>query len=114
MPSPRVARALRRRPTDAERILWHTLRAHRFADLKFRRQQPLGPYVVDFVCLSHRLVIELDGDEHTRHRAADRVRERWLEVNRFRTIRFSDREVLTELEGVATAILLAIAESPSP
>lgn len=69
---------------------------------------------MDFVRHSHRLIVEVDGNEHARHEAADRKRQMRLEMDGFRVLRFSDREVLTELEGVQTAILIAIAESPSP
>src|SRR6185295_2538863 len=76
------ARALRSGATDAESLLWRHLRAHRFAGWKFKRQQPIGPYIVDFVCLAARLVIEVDGGQHLESKA-DAARDAWLEQEGF-------------------------------
>jgi very-short-patch-repair endonuclease len=101
---------------DAERELWHALRARRFAATKFRRQVPIGPYVADFLCYEKRLVIEVDGSQHVDSKR-DKVRDRWFAGNGFRVLRFWNNDVLTNLEGVSTAILSALAErrnEPSP
>ena len=72
------ARRLRRNPTDVERLLWQRLRLWQVDDYKFRRQQPLGNYIVDFVCLQKRLVIELDGGQHADETDYDAERDAWL------------------------------------
>ena len=107
------ARALRAQMTDAERKLWLALRDRRFADVKFRRQVPLGPFIADFICFDARLVIEVDGGQH-----ADSVRDvrrvAWFERNGFRVLRFWNNDVLLNTEG-ATAILDALAPvTPEP
>src|SRR4030067_92889 len=107
--STHIAKALRRRMTDTERRLWAQLRAHRLARWKFKRQQPIGAYIVDFVCFRARLVIEVDGGQHLGSEA-DRVRGEWLEGQGFRVLRFWNNEVLTELP----AVLEKIAEALSP
>ncbi len=112
----RHARALRGSMTDAERKLWHALRARRFAATKFRRQVPLGPYVADFLCYEKRLVIEVDGSQHADSKR-DEARDRWFAGNGFRVLRFWNNDVLTNLDGVSTAIHSALAErrnEPSP
>ena len=84
------ARKLRREQTNVERKLWHALRARQFAGFKFRRQQPVGPYIVDFVCFEARLVVELDGDQHGSEQgiAQDRIRTQALEQDGFQVGRF--------------------------
>jgi very-short-patch-repair endonuclease len=106
------ARQLRRDLTDAERCLWKHLRAHRFANEKFRRQEPIGPYIVDFVSHRSRLVVELDGGQHAVEVEHDRERTRWLESRGYRVVRFWNNQVLTETEPVLEAIALALAPSP--
>jgi BirA family biotin operon repressor/biotin-[acetyl-CoA-carboxylase] ligase len=106
------ARQLRRDMTDAERCLWRHLRAHRFASEKFRRQEPIGPYTVDFVTHRSRLIIELDGGQHAERVEHDRERTRWLESRGYRVIRFWNNQMLTETESVLEAIALALAPSP--
>ena len=98
------ARNLRRRSTDAERILWHELRGRRFDGLRFRRQQPIGPYIVDFYCSEARLVIELDGETHRGRELADRERQSRLELEGLRVLRAGNEEVYDNLEGVLEAI----------
>ena len=102
------SRALRRTMTDAERLLWGHLRGQRLSGFRFRRQHPLGRYIVDFVCLDRALVIEVDGNQHAEQRAYDEDRELWLEAEGFRTIRFANVDVLTGLETVKQAILDAL------
>ena len=81
------ARAMRKAPTEAERLLWRLLRAKRLAGWKFRRQQRLDPYVVDFVSFEARLIIEADGSQHL-DSMSDARRDAWLEAQGFRLLRF--------------------------
>jgi very-short-patch-repair endonuclease len=104
------ARRLRRQMTDAERKLWYAVRARRFERLAFRRQAPIGPFVVDFFCPVHRLIIELDGGQHATDEGLryDGERTAWLAANGYRVMRFWNRDVLTNLDGVLSAILEAV------
>ena len=97
------ARRLRRDQTDAERRLWMRLRGHQLG-VRFRRQHPIGPYIVDFCCVERMMVVELDGGQHEDQRARDEARTKWLAGHRFRVLRFSDREALIETEAVLTEI----------
>jgi very-short-patch-repair endonuclease len=97
------ARQLRRDMTDAERLLWSRLRRN-FLGVPFRRQLPIGAFIVDFVCLPKRLIIEVDGGQHLES-SRDRARDAWLAENGFRVLRFWNYEVLRNLEGVLTRIL---------
>jgi very-short-patch-repair endonuclease len=106
------ARRLRREMTDAQHRLWKHLRAHRFAGEKFRRQEPIGPYIVDFVSHRSRLIVELDGGQHAVRLEQDRERTRWLETRGYRVVRFWNNQVLTETEPVLEAIALALTPSP--
>ena len=99
-----VAKLLRREMTDAERVLWREVRAHRFSGFKFKRQEPLGAYVVDFICYEARLIIELDGGHHASQQQADAERTRWLESSGFRVIRFWNNDVLSNVTGVMQEI----------
>lgn len=111
------ARRLRRELTDAERRLWTHLRAGRLAHMRFRRQEPLGPYVVDFVSRRCRLIIELDGGQHNEEdeRKRDRARTDWLQTRGYRVLRFWDNEVLLNTEGVLEVIRENLLElTPSP
>ena len=109
------ARALRQSGTDAEQALWYHLRAGRLGGLKFRRQHPLPPYVVDFYCDALKLVVELDGSQHDE--VADQRRTRFLERRSLRVLRFWDNEALQQTDAVLEAIL-AIAQdrtlTPTP
>jgi very-short-patch-repair endonuclease len=96
------ARTLRENMTDAERALWFRLRGGRLDGLKFRRQHPLPPYVLDFYCGDARLVVELDGSQHDA--VVDRARTKALERKRLRVLRFWDNEVLMEMEAVLAEI----------
>jgi very-short-patch-repair endonuclease len=100
------ARTLRRKQTNAERKLWLALRGRHFAGFKFRRQQPIGPYVVDFVCFDEKLIIELDGDQHGSDQvtAYDNARTRFLGNDGFRVIRFPNHEVHRNFDTVRDAI----------
>ena len=91
------ARAFRKVMTSAERTLWFALRDRRFMDMKFRRQVPLGPWIADFYCARHKLILEADGDSHDG--ARDAIRDRWLQDRGFRTLRLRNHEVLCNLAG---------------
>jgi adenine-specific DNA-methyltransferase len=100
------ARRLRREQTDLERKLWYALRARRFAGLKFRRQQPIGPFVVDFVCFEKKFIVELDGEQHglPENAATDAVRTSRLTGDGFRVRRFWNVELMENFDGVLDAI----------
>lgn len=107
------AKALRGEQTDAEQRLWHQLRAGRFLGLKFKRQHPVGPYIIDFVCLSRGLAVEADGGQHNGSER-DRVRDAFLAANGLRVLRFWNDDILKSTESVLEAIRLAAGEAPSP
>jgi very-short-patch-repair endonuclease len=98
------ARRLRGNMTDAERKLWYALRAGRFDGVSFRRQAPIGRYVVDFVAHAHRLIVEVDGGQHALRAAADAERSAWLSSRGYRVLRFWNNDVLTNLDGVLSEI----------
>src|SRR6187399_2514187 len=108
------ARNLRVASTDVERLLWTHLRGRRLGDFKFRRQQPICGYIVDFVCVETRLVIELDGGQHSEQVTQDAHRTAMLAKNGFRVMRFWNDEVLKNLEGVLEQILRQSEAPPSP
>jgi very-short-patch-repair endonuclease len=109
MPDPRL---LRRASTDAENRLWAALRARRLAS-KFRRQHPIGRYVVDLACVEHRLVIEADGGQHADD-PSDIVRTRYLERGGWRVIRFWNKDIVTNTDGVLQTIVAALGPTASP
>jgi very-short-patch-repair endonuclease len=114
MESRDFAKQLRQNLTDAERVLWRHLRAHRFQGQKFRRQQPLGAYILDFIHFGAKLVIEADGGQHAESRR-DAVRDAWLASEGFRVLRFWNDQILRETEAVLEVILQALGEpAPSP
>ena len=94
------ARELRKNMTDAERQLWNHLRNRQLGGLKFRRQHPIGKYVVDFVCFEKKIVIEVDGSQHLENRIYDAERTEWLEKQGFKVIRVWNNDVLNEIEAV--------------
>ena len=97
---------MRSNATDAEDVLWEELRGRRLEGLKFRRQVPLGPFIVDFLCLEHRLVIEVDGSQHGDARLAyDVGRTRWLEGEGFTVVRFWNDDVLRDIHNVCLHIV---------
>jgi len=104
------ARRLRRAQTDAERALWTRLQNKQLEGIKFRRQQPIGPYIVDFVTFDKRLVLEIDGGQHSEDetRTRDAARTMWLETNGYRVLRFWDNEVFTNIGGVLEKIRQAL------
>ena len=110
------ARQLRRQSTDAERKLWAILRNRQLTGYKFRRQVPMGSYIVDFVCFEKNIVVELDGGQHQAQHGYDGNRTQWLQSAGFRVIRFWNNQVLSETDGVVQAILatLEVKIPPSP
>ncbi len=104
------ARGLRKQMTDAETRLWFHLRRRQLAGLRFRKQHPLGPYVVDFVCLEAALVVELDGSQHL-DCAGDAARDGWLEAQGFRVLRFWNDDVLLRTDRVLATILDSLLSS---
>ncbi len=106
----RFARHLRRHMTDAEQALWFHLRNRMLMDCKFRRQHPVGPYVTDFACLEHRLVVEVDGSQHL-DSASDPARDAEIEARGYRILRFWNNDVLLQPLTVLSVIFDALAES---
>src|SRR5687767_7291526 len=98
------ARQLRKDETEAESRLWRRLSGRELGGYKFARQVPLGPYVVDFLCRSQRLIVELDGEQHA-HGARDARRTAFLNAHGYSVLRFWNYEVLREREEVLDAIL---------
>jgi very-short-patch-repair endonuclease len=112
-----LSRGLRKRGTSAERILWSKLRNEQLNGVKFRRQQPIENYIVDFVSFEKRLVIEVDGGQHNEELIVnqDTVRTEWLNNQGFHVIRFWNSEVIDNLEGVLTQIKVVLGiKAPSP
>lgn len=110
------AKQLRQTMTRAETLLWRYIKAHRTDGLGFRRQVPLGNYVVDFVCLSAKLIVELDGETHdfVSRQIADGKRDAFLTSEGFRVLRFTNDQVLSNLAGVIEAIREAARSSAPP
>lgn len=110
------ARQLRTGQTNAENLLWSHLRGHRLLGLKFRRQQPVGEYIVDFFCAENRLIVELDGGQHQDRVAYDAKRDAWLKSEGYTVLRYWNNEVMGNLEGVLEDICrqAGVLEPPSP
>jgi very-short-patch-repair endonuclease len=103
-----LARTLRKQQTNAEKLLWSRLRSRQLEGCKFRRQQPIGPYIADFLSLEPKLIIELDGGQHAEQQEQDNQRTRYLQALGYRVLRFWNHEVLNDLEAVLEAIRIAI------
>jgi len=101
-----MARELRRKQTDAERALWVRLKSKQLEGVKLRRQQPIGPYIVDLVSFDRELVIEIDGGQHDEEGIRERDDERttWLRDRGYQILRFWNNEVLMNMEGVVERI----------
>ena len=112
----KAARALRESATEHERRLWAMLRRKQMVFLRFRRQQPIGPYVVDFFCPSAKLIVELDGGQHGEARVViyDEARTQWLEAQGYRVLRFWNWVFQQHPEAVVESIWRAIVESGTP
>lgn len=100
---PKLQRGLRNNMTDAERKIWQILRGRQIAGYKFRRQHPYYNYILDFVCLEKKLVVEVDGGQHA-DSPEDRVRDEFLRLGGFTVVRFWNHDVLTKLDEVADVI----------
>jgi very-short-patch-repair endonuclease len=107
------ARRLRSNATSAELRLWNRLRARAIDGYKFIRQQPIGPYVVDFGCRERRLVIEVDGGQHADN-ARDRERDEWLRAHNYRVLRFWNNDVMNNMDGVLEVIAGALHGAAPP
>ena len=107
-------KTLRQNMTDAEQLLWRHLRAHRMDGQKFRRQQPIGPYIVDFVHFGLRLIVEADGGQHV-DSDHDATRDAWLRNQGFTLLRFWNNDILHNTDAVLESIWTAVhAGTPSP
>ena len=95
-----AARKLRRSTTDVERKLWHRIRDKQIEGFRFRRQRPVGRFIVDFICLDARLIVELDGGQHAENVAHDKKRSAFLESLGYRVLRFWNNEVIENMDGV--------------
>ncbi|MDQ2878131.1 MAG: DUF559 domain-containing protein [Pseudomonadota bacterium] len=108
------AKEMRREPTEPELRLWLCLKAKRFDRVKFRRQKVVGPYIVDFASRDPMIVVEVDGDTHTTQGPYDRQRTAFLETQGYRVIRFSNLDIMTNLDGALEALQRALETSPLP
>ncbi len=104
------AKRMRQSPTDAEAQLWRYLRAGRLIEHKFKRQQPIGEYIVDFVRFAQKLVIEVDGGQHADNLAYEAMRTRWLQSQGFKVLRFWNDDVLQRRKLVPDEIVRALRE----
>ena len=109
-----LARKLRHQSTDAERMLWKYLRAHRMAGYKFKRQVVIEPYIVDFVCIEAMLIVEADGGQHLEQLGHDSTRSAFLESLGYKVIRFWNHEILGDIHIVLGRIYGCLIEPPSP
>ena len=98
------ARELRKNQTDTEKKIWGYLRSKQMNSLKFRRQQPIGQYIVDFVCFDIRLIIELDGSQHIKEKEMDEERDHWLKTQGFTVLRFWNNDVMKNTAGVLNVV----------
>ena len=115
------AKRLRRDHTDVERKLWQALRGNRLNGLRFKRQEPMGPYIVDFVSHDAKVVVEVDGSQHgySSRAAKDRIRDKWLGEHGYRVLRFWNTDIARNLQGVLTEMAEAVGSrtplsQPSP
>ena len=109
------SRKLRTQMTDAELKFWNIVRKKQIENIQFFRQRPIGAYIVDFISLSHKIIIEIDGSQHyeVKHKIKDRQRENYLNKLGFMVIRYNDREVLTNIEGVKEGLYQTIKSLPT-
>jgi very-short-patch-repair endonuclease len=98
------ARTLRKNMTDAERVLWQCLRNRQLAGYKFRRQKPIGSYIVDFVCIEKKIIIEVDGGQHALQQEYDSERSDYLKRKGYKILRFWNHDVLKEKDAVLDRI----------
>ena len=103
----KLSRHLRRHATLAEQRLWSRLRSRTLSGMKFVRQEPVGPYIVDLLCREQRLIIEVDGGQHADSRR-DTVRDRWLQNHGYQVLRFWNNDVIGNIDGVLASIVDAL------
>ena len=108
-----LAKRMRREPTEAERKLWAILRGKRLAGYKFKRQQPIGPYIADFVNFARRVIVEADGSQHAEN-AADAIRDDWFKAQGFIVLRIWNSDILANSDVAATAIWQALQTEQPP
>jgi very-short-patch-repair endonuclease len=106
------AREFRKQPTAAEELLWQQIRNRALGGFKFRRQQPIDQFIVDFFCLETKLVVEVDGEIHETQREYDQARQEHLEARGLRVIRFSNVDVMDNMDAVKEAIFVACSPHP--
>ena len=107
-----TAKELRRNSTDAERLLWRHLKAKQFEGHKFRRQEQIGRFIVDFVCYEKKIIVEADGSQHAMEKEKDEERTEWLNSQGFMVLRFWNHEILTNIEGVLGVVKNRCLETP--
>jgi len=110
----KIARRLRTNPTEAEKRLWRRLRMQQIQRARFRRQVPIGPFVVDFACIDCRLIVELDGGQHGSQIETDNQRTAWLSERGWRVLRFWNNEVFENMDGILERIASALATGDCP
>lgn len=108
------AKNLRKCSTDAERVLWRQLRGKQLEGYKFRRQEPIGSYIVDFVCYFKKIIVEVDGGQHAIDADKDFKRDSWFRRQGFKVLRYWSNEVLANTEGVIETILRELGAPPLP
>ena len=108
----KTAKTLRKRSTDVEMLLWRYSRVRRMEGLKLRRQQPIGRYIVDFVCFEKKIIIEVDGGQHAVETKKDTERGEWLRSQGFKVLRFWNNEVLTNTQGVLEEVRINCLSHP--
>ncbi|MEI9406144.1 endonuclease domain-containing protein [Mesorhizobium argentiipisi] len=112
------AKSMRRAMTDAELKLWNELRAHRLMGMSFRRQVPIGPYIVDFACSAHRLIVDVEGSPHAdaEHSRYDEARSAYLAASGWTTLRFWNDDVIRDIDNVCQYIVIVagLADTPAP
>jgi len=104
----KIARGLRRRPTDVESLLWQRLRGRQCGGYKFRRQVPIGSYLVDFACIEAKSIVELDGGQHAESVTQDAERTKYLESLGYEVIRFWNHDVMENISGIYDSLTLAL------
>lgn len=111
-----LAKKLRKNQTEVEKLLWYQIRNKQIGGVKFRRQQPIGPFIVDFIAFEKKLIIELDGGQHNvlKTRKQDQQRTEWLKKEGYIVLRFWNNEILENLESVLEEIRLALTLTLSP
>jgi len=99
-----IARRLRKQSTNVEKLLWQRLKGRQLEGYKFRRQQPVGSYIVDFINFEKRIIIELDGGQHAIEKDMDKKRDNWLKAEGYKVLRFWNNEIFENIEGVLEVI----------